>query len=157
MPGKINPVIIESLLQLAAQVMGNDLAVALGGQAGILELNVMLPVICHNLLQSIELLRNGIANFTERCLKGLVANEARCRELVEESQALCTALAPEIGYDRAEKLARAAYESGKPVREVALSAGLLPREQLEDLLDVERMTRSGIPGRSKTKTKGEEG
>ena len=158
MPGKINPVIIESLLQVAVQVMGNDLAVALGGQAGILELNLMLPVICHNLLESIELLRNGIANFTERCLRGLVANEVRCRELVEESLALCTALAPEIGYDRAAKLARAAYESGKPVREVALSAGVLPREQLENLLNAEAMTRPGIPGRpKKTETKGKEG
>jgi fumarate hydratase class II len=157
MPGKVNPVIIESLLQVAVQVMGNDLAVALGGQAGILELNVMLPVICRNLLESIELLKNGIANFTERCLKGLAANKARCRELVEESLALCTALAPEIGYDRAAKLARAAYESGKTVREVAFSAGLLPREKLESLLNVEEMTRPGVPGRAKTKTKGEEG
>jgi fumarate hydratase class II len=157
MPGKVNPVIIESLLQVAVQVVGNDLAVALGGQAGILELNVMLPVICRNLLESIELLKNGIANFTERCLKGLAANKARCRELVEESLALCTALAPEIGYDRAAKLARAAYESGKPVREVVLSAGLLPREKLESLLNVEEMTRPGVPGRAKPKTKGEDG
>jgi fumarate hydratase class II len=157
MPGKVNPVIIESLLQVAVQVVGNDLAVTLGGQGGILELNVMLPVICRNLLESIELLRNGIGNFTERCLKGLAANEARCRELVEESLALCTALAPEIGYDRAAKLARTAYETGKPVREVARSAGLLPREQLEDLLNAEEMTRPGIPGRAKRKTKSEEG
>jgi fumarate hydratase class II len=157
MPGKVNPVIIESLLQVAVQVMGNDLAVALGGQGGILELNLMLPLICHNLLESIELLRNGIVNLTERCLKGLVANEARCRELVEGSLALCTALAPEIGYDRAAQLARAAYESGKPVREVALSAGILTEEQLDNLLNAEGMTRPGIPGQSKGKPEGGEG
>jgi fumarate hydratase class II len=147
MPGKVNPVIIESLLQVAVQVTANDLAVALGGQAGILELNVMLPVMGHNLLQSIEILRSGIANFAERCLKGLAADEARCLALVEESLALCTALAPEIGYDQAAKLARAAYESGKTVRDVAMAMGVLPREQLERLLDAEGMTRPGIPGK----------
>jgi fumarate hydratase class II len=147
MPGKVNPVIIEALLQVAVQVMANDLAVAVGGQAGILELNLMLPVMGHNLLQSIEILRSGITNFTERCLKGLAANEARCLDLVEKSLALCTALAPEIGYDQAAKLARAAYESGKTVRDVAMAMGVLPREQLERLLNAEGMTRPGIPGK----------
>jgi fumarate hydratase class II len=156
MPGKVNPVIIESLLQVAVQVMANDLAVVLGGQAGILELNVMLPVMGHSLLQSIAILRSGITNFTERCLKGLDANEARCLDLVEGSLALCTALVPEIGYDQAAKLARAAYESGKTVRDVALAMGILPREQIERLLNVAEMTRPGIPGRKQTKRKTEE-
>jgi fumarate hydratase class II len=151
MPGKVNPVIVESLLQVAVQVTANDLAVALGGQAGSLELNVMLPVMGHNLLQSIEILRSGITSFTERCLKGVAANEARCLDLVEESLALCTALAPEIGYDQAAKLARAAYESGKTVRDVALAMGVLPPEQLDRLLNAEQMTRPGIPGKRKAK------
>ncbi len=153
MPGKVNPVIIESLLQVAVQVTANDLAVALAGQAGILELNLMLPVMGHSLLQSIEILTSGITNFTERCLKGLDANEARCLDLVEGSLALCTALVPEIGYDQAAKLAQAAYESGKTVRDVALAMGVLPREQIERLLNAEQMTRPGIPGKKQTKRK----
>lgn len=149
MPGKVNPVIIESLLQVAVQVMGNDWAVACGGQAGNLELNVMLPVMGYNLLQSVALLKNGLDNFLEKCLKGITANEERCRELVEKSLALCTALAPAIGYDRAAHLAHLAYESGKSVREVALEDGVLPPEELERVLNPEEMTRPGIPGSSK--------
>jgi fumarate hydratase class II len=148
MPGKVNPVIIESLLQVAVQVMANDWAVAIGGQAGNLELNVMLPVMAYNLLQSVELLRTGISNFTEKCLRGLGANEQRCRELVEKSLALCTPLAPEIGYDRAAHIAHLAYESGRTVREVALELEVLPKEKLLRMLNAEEMTRPGIPGRT---------
>ena len=147
MPGKVNPVIIESLLQVAVQVMANDLALALGGQAGNLELNVMLPVMAKNLLQSIELLKTGIGNFTDMCLKGLGADEQRCQELVERSLALCTPLAPEIGYDRAANLAHLAYESGRTVREVALELSILPEEKLLRILNAEQMTRPGFPGR----------
>ena len=149
MPGKVNPVILESLLQVCVQVMANDCAIALGGQAGNLELNVMLPVMGYNLLQSIELLGKGIANFTEKCLKGLKADEQRCTELVEQSLALCTPLATEIGYDEAAHLAHLAYESGKTVREVALEQGVLPEDTLKRLLDAEEMTRPGVPGNSK--------
>lgn len=146
MPGKVNPVIIESLLQVAVQVMANDWAVALGGQAGNLELNVMLPVMAANLLQSVKLLETSIRNFTEKCLRGLGANEERCRELVEQSLALCTPLAVEIGYDKAAELAHMAYESGKTVREVALELDILPKEKLLEILDAAEMTRPGIPG-----------
>ena len=146
MPGKVNPVIIESLLQVAVQVMANDWAVAIGGQAGNLELNVMMPVMAYNLLQSVELLKTGIGNFTEKCLQGLRANEERCRELVEESLALCTPLAPEIGYDRAAHIAHVAYESGRTVREVALKLKVLPEEKLLKILDAEEMTKPGVPG-----------
>jgi fumarate hydratase class II len=125
--------------------MANDWAVALGAQAGNLELNVMLPVMAFNLLQSIKLLINGIGNFTEKCLKGLEANEGRCQELVEQSLALCTPLAPEIGYDRAANLAHLAYESGRTVREVALELGVLPEEKLLRILDAKAMTRPGVP------------
>ena len=151
MPGKVNPVIIESLLQVTVQVMANDWAVALGGQAGNLELNVMLPVMAANLLQSVELLKTSISNFTEKCLRGLGANEERCRELVEQSLALCTPLAVEIGYDKAAELAHMAYESGKTVREVALELDVLPKEKLFEILDAAEMTRSGIPGRAEQK------
>ena len=146
MPGKVNPVIIESLLQVAVQVMANDWAVAIGGQAGNLELNVMMPVMAYNLLQSVELLRTGIGNFTEKCLRGLEANEQRCLELVEKSLALCTPLAPEIGYDSAAHIAHVAYESGRTVREVALESEVLPEEKLLKILDAEEMTRPGVPG-----------
>ncbi|MGD8370973.1 MAG: class II fumarate hydratase [Syntrophobacterales bacterium] len=149
MPGKVNPVIIESLLQVAVQVMANDLALTLGGQAGNMELNVMLPVMAKNLLQSIELLKTGIDNFTNKCLKGLAADEQRCEELVERSLALCTPLAPEIGYDRAANLAHLAYESGRTVREVALELSILPEEKLLRILNAEQMTRPGFPGRTK--------
>ena len=147
MPGKVNPVIIESLLQVAVQVMSNDWAVALGGQAGNLELNVMLPVMAHNLLQSVGLLKTSIENFTEKCLRGLEANEQRCRDLVEQSLALCTPLAVEIGYDKAARLAHMAYESGKTVREMALEQDILPEDRLARILDATEMTRPGIPGR----------
>ncbi|MCG6944014.1 MAG: class II fumarate hydratase [Deltaproteobacteria bacterium] len=146
MPGKVNPVIIESLLQVAVQVMANDWAVTIGGQAGNLELNVMMPVMAYNLLQSVELLRAVIGNFTHKCLQGLGANEQRCRELVEESLALCTPLAPEIGYDRAAHIAHLAYESGRTVREVALELEVLPEEKLLKILDAEEMTRPGVRG-----------
>ena len=146
MPGKVNPVIIESLLQVSVQVMANDWAVAMGGQAGNLELNVMLPVMAHNLLQSVELLKAGISNFTERCLKGLGANEQRCQELVEKSLALCTPLAPEIGYDKAAHIAHLAHESGRTVREVALELKILSEGKLQEILNVGEMTRPGIPG-----------
>jgi fumarate hydratase, class II len=148
MPGKVNPVIVESLLQVAVQVMANDWAVAMGGQAGILELNVMLPVMAYNLLQSVGLLKTSIENFTARCLKGLGVNEQRCQELVEQSLALCTPLAVEIGYDKAAQLAHMAYESGKTVREVAVELNILPKEKLAKILNAREMTRPGIPGRA---------
>ena len=151
MPGKVNPVIVESLLQVAVQVMANDWAVAMGGQAGNLELNVMLPVMAYNLLQSVGLLKTAIENFSEKCLKGLGANEQRCQELVEQSLALCTPLAVEIGYDKAAQLAHMAYESGKTVREVALELNILPKEKLAKILDAGEMTRAGIPGRGEKK------
>jgi fumarate hydratase class II len=147
MPGKVNPVIVESLLQVAVQVMANDWAVAMGGQAGNLELNLMLPVMAYNLLQAVGLLQTVIENFTEKCLKGLGANTERCQELVEQSLALCTPLAVEIGYDKAAQLAHRAYESGKTVRQVALELDILPKEKLAKILDAGAMTRPGIPGR----------
>jgi fumarate hydratase class II len=125
--------------------------VAMGGQAGNLELNVMLPVMAYNLLQSVELLKTSIANFTEKCLKGLGVNEQRCQELVEQSLALCTPLAVEIGYDKAAELAHMAYESGKTVREVAVELDILPKEKLVKILNAREMTRPGIPGRGDKK------
>jgi fumarate hydratase class II len=149
MPGKVNPVMAESLMQVCAQVIGNDATIALGGLSGNFELNVMMPVMTHNLLQSIELLARAGTQFTERCLKGLEANRARCESLVEESLAMCTALAPVIGYDKAADIAKTAYASNRTVREVALEQQVLPEAELQRLLDPRPMTEPGIPGKTR--------
>ncbi len=142
MPGKVNPVICESVLQVAAQVIGNDLSVTIGGQGSIFELNMMMPVMGHNLLQSIDLLATSAENLASRCIEGIEADEERCRELVEQSLAMCTSLAPEIGYDAAAALAKEAYRTGKTVREIGLLREVLPKERLDQLLDPAQMTKS---------------
>ena len=145
MPGKVNPVIAESVTMVCAQVIGNDVTVTIGGQAGNFELIVMLPVMAYNLLQSIELLATASDNFAAKCIEGIIANKERCQSLIEESLAMCTALAPEIGYEAAAKLAKDAYRSGKTVRELAKEQKVLPEKQLDELLDPWRMTEPGGP------------
>ncbi len=145
MPGKVNPVIAESVTMVCAQVIGNDVTVTVGGQAGNFELLVMLPVMAYNLLQSIELLATTSGNFAAKCIEGIKANDERCRSLIEESLAMCTALAPEIGYEAAAKLAKDAYKSGKTVREVAKEQKVLSEKRLNELLDPWRMTEPGGP------------
>ncbi len=139
MPGKINPVMAESLMQVSAQVIGNDATVALCGLSGNFELNVMMPVMAYNILQSVELLSNGITAFDENCLAGLQADEKRCGDLLEQSLALVTALVPEIGYDRAADLAKQAHKTGRTLRELALEDGVAA-EVLDKLLDPASMT-----------------
>ena len=131
------------------QVVGNDATITLGGLAGNFELNVMMPVMAHNLLQSIELLTNATEQFNERCLQGLAADRERCEGLIEESLAMCTALAPAIGYDRAAAIAKQAHETGRTVREVALAEQVLPEAELSQLLDPRPMTEAGIPGKTR--------
>jgi len=143
MPGKVNPVIAESVTMVAAQVMGNDVTIMVGGQAANFELIVMLPVMAHNLLQSIELLARASGNFALRCIEGITADEERCRNSIEQSLAMCTALAPEIGYEAAAKIAKEAHRTGKTVREVARSQQVLPEARLDALLDPWRMTEPG--------------
>lgn len=145
MPGKVNPVIAESVTMVCAQVIGNDVTVTVGGQAANFELIVMLPVMAYNLLQSIELLASASQNFAVRCVEGIQANEARCKSLIEESLAMCTALAPVIGYEAAAKLAKEAYRTGKTVRQVAREQQVLPEKRLSALLDPWRMTKPGGP------------
>jgi len=139
MPGKINPVLAESVTQVAAQVIGNDQAVTVGGQSGNFELNVMKPLIAHNVLESERLLANVSDAFTSKCLEGLEPDEERCEELVEKSLALVTNLATEIGYDRAAEVAKKAHRTGKTIREVAMEEDVLPSERLEELLDPAEM------------------
>jgi fumarate hydratase class II len=141
MPGKVNPVIAESAAMVAAQVMGNDATIAIAGQSGNFELNVMLPLIAYNLLQSVDLLSNAAANLTDQCVSGIEATE-RGPELVEQGLMLATALAPVIGYDRAAEISKAAYKSGRTIREIAREETDLPEEELDELLDARHMTGS---------------
>ena len=144
MPGKVNPVMAEALLQVCAQTIGNDAAITLGGLSGNFELNVMMPMMAHNLLQSIDLLTNSVTQFDQRCLHGLAANRERCEELVEQSLAMCTILAPVLGYDQAAALAKQAAESGQTIREVVCASGLLPEDEIDRLLDPQPMTEPGL-------------
>ena len=140
MPGKVNPVIPEAVCQVAAQVIGNDLTITIGGMLGNFELNVMMPVKGHNLLESIRLLTTSSRVFADRCISGLKADKKRCEEMIEKSLAMVTSLAPIIGYDSAAKIAKEAYETGKTVREVCLEKKVLPEERLRKVLDPWTMT-----------------
>ncbi len=143
MPGKVNPVIPEAVTMVAAQVIGNDATITIGGMSGNFELNVMKPVIAYNLLQSIELLANVCGVFTDRCIRGLEANRQRAQEMVEKSLAMVTSLAPRIGYDRAAEIAKEAYQTGRTVRELCLEKQVLPAEELEQVLDPWGQTEGG--------------
>ena len=125
----------EAVLMVSAQVIGNDISVTIGGQSGVFELNVMLPMIAHNLLQSIELLSAAAGVFAEKCVAGLTANRATCAAYIEKSLALVTCLVPKIGYDKAAEIAKQAYETGKTIREVVLEEKILPERELDDLLN----------------------
>jgi fumarate hydratase class II len=140
MPGKVNPVVCESVTQVAAQVIGNDAAIAVGGLSGHLELNAFLPLIVRNLLESIRLLANVSALFGEKCLDGLRSDAERATAWVERSLALVTALVPRLGYEAAAQIAQAAWRSGRSVREVCLERKVLPPEELAELLDPRTQT-----------------
>ena len=131
MPGKVNPTQAEALTMLSAQVLGNDTALAIGGASGHLELNVYKPLIIHGFLQSARLLADGCRSFEEHCARGIEANEARIRELLERSLMLVTALAPRIGYDRAAEIAKKAHHDGSTLREAALALGYVSAEDFD--------------------------
>lgn len=140
MPGKVNPVIPEVVNQVAYQVIGNDLTVTMGAEAGQLQLNVMEPVIAFNIFQSLKMLTQAINTLTVRCIRGITANRDRCRRLVEHSIGLVTALNPYIGYKNSTRIAKKALDTNRSVAELVLEEGLLSREQLEDILKPEMMT-----------------
>jgi len=140
MPGKVNPVMCEMLIQVAAQVQGNDLATALGGQGGQLELNAMIPVMTVNLLDSISLLASAIGLFSERCVEGLAADAERCAESLEKSPLAATALNPVIGYERAAKLAAEARARGVSVKTLAVERKLVSPQEAEKIFDFRRLT-----------------
>ncbi|MDQ6996580.1 MAG: class II fumarate hydratase [Mariprofundus sp.] len=139
MPGKVNPVIAESLAQVCAQVIGNDATITFGGASGLLDLNVMLPVMAHNLLESERLLTSACRMFADKCIVGLEANRERCAEQIEWSMSMATALAPVIGYDRASQIAKQAVSEGKTVRQICEDSNVLPSAELDKLLNPESM------------------
>ncbi|MDX2000047.1 MAG: class II fumarate hydratase [Thermoanaerobaculia bacterium] len=144
MPGKVNPVIPEMMLMVCAQVIGNDATITAGGLAGNFDLNVMMPVIAYNLLQSIEILANASSLLADRCVDGLEANRGRCSELVEWSLAMVTSLAPKIGYDEAAAVAKEAYGKGRTVRDVMREKALLSEAELAEALDPRAQTEGGL-------------
>ena len=149
MPGKVNPVICESVMQVVCQVIGNDAAIAVGGLGGIgslLELNVAMPMMAHNLIESINLLANASRMFNESCVRGLEVNEEIATGMVEKSLMMCTSLAPEIGYDTAAEVAKSAFKSGQTVREYVLKHKLIEPKKLDRLLDPMSMTKPGGAG-----------
>ena len=146
MPGKVNPSIPEMVNQVCFQVIGNDITVATAAEAGQLELNVMMPVIAHNLLFSMMILANATQVLAERCVEGIEADAAQCAYWLERSPALVTALAPKIGYAEAAKLAKEAVAKNVTVRQLVMEKGLLKGKELEEVLDLRAMTELGVPG-----------
>jgi fumarate hydratase class II len=145
MPGKVNPVIAESLLMVCAQVMGNHTTVTIAGQSGAFEINVMMPVTAYNVLQSIDLLASVTNNFVEQCVDGIKAT-TRGPDMVEQGLAICTGLAPVIGYDAAAAIAKEAARTGKTVREIAREKTSLSEAELDEHLDPAKMTEPGLGG-----------
>jgi fumarate hydratase class II len=144
MPGKVNPVVPEAVQQVCAQVFGNDAAVAFAGAHGAFELNVMLPVLARNLLESIRLLASASRLLADRCVAGIVADVQRCRNYALSSPALATALNPAIGYEAAASVVKEALATGQTLRDVVLARGLLTPAEVDEVLDVDAMARGGL-------------
>ena len=145
MPGKVNPVMSEAMMMVAARVMGNHTTVTIAGQRGNFELNVMMPVMAHALLESVTLLANMATTFADRCVAGIEANEERTRELLEKNPSIATALNPYIGYDKAAEVAKEAARDGLSVREVVEKRELMAPEKVDEALNVRKMTEPGLP------------
>jgi fumarate hydratase class II len=146
MPGKVNPVIPEAVAMVAAQVIGHDATITIAGQSGNFQLNVMLPLIAYDLLESIRLLANVTRLLADRAIAGFEVNRAQLAQALARNPILVTALNPVIGYDKGAAIAKQAYAEGKPIREIAARETSLPREQLDRLLDPHELTRGGIKG-----------
>jgi fumarate hydratase class II len=144
MPGKVNPVIEESMTMVCAQVIGNDATITIGGQAGNFELNVMLPVVAHNLLESISILANAARNLADRSVSQLTARKEEIADMVGRNPILVTALNPIIGYDLAAKIAKKAFAESRPLKEVAKEMTDLSDEELDQALDPIKMTKGGF-------------
>lgn len=147
MPGKVNPVIPEVVNQVAYQVIGNDMAISLAVENGQFELNVMEPVMAYNLFNSLTILTNAVTTWNHKCVKGIIANEERCRQLMDNSIGIVTALLPHIGYEQSSAIAKEALLTGTSVKELVITKGLVSAEQLKIILSPEEMTRPGIAGK----------
>ena len=143
MPGKVNPVIAEAVNMVAAHVIGNDAAVAVAAMNGNLDLNVMMPVIGYNLLESVEVLGNACAVFADKCVRGITANVEQCRRYAEKTASLVTAIAPVVGYDQAAKIFKKALAEDKPIAQAILDEGLIPAERVAEILDLLKLTQGG--------------
>ncbi len=152
MPGKVNPSMAEMLNQVCFQVLGHDTTVSYAAQAGQLELNVMMPVIIHNLLWPLTIVKNAVDTFTTRCVNGIVANRERCEDYAFKSASLVTALAPYIGYEASAAIAKEQVESGRDIRDIVRERNLLPESDLEEILKPRAMTEPGIAGQGRTRT-----
>ena len=146
MPGKINPSIPEMVNQVCFQVVGCDTTVSMAAEHGQLELNVMMPVIAHNILLSMRIMVNAATSLDERCVRGIEANEAMCQYWVERSAALATALAPQIGYAAAAELSKRSVKEGILIRDLVKREGILPAAEVDEVLDLRKMTEIGVPG-----------
>ena len=144
MPGKVNPVLAESLTQVCAQVIGNDVTVTIAGQSGNFELNVMMPVMAHNILESVELLSSSCKIFATDCIAGIKADSKKCEGFIEESLAMCTSLVPIIGYDEAAAIAKKAYVEGKTVRDIVYEDKILEREEADRILNPKKMVKPSL-------------
>jgi aspartate ammonia-lyase len=149
MPGKVNPSIPEMVNQVCFQVIGCDATVCAAAEAGQLELNVMMPVIAWNAIHASSILRNAMDTLRERCVDGITADEARCRELMDRSTAVATALSPYIGYAKTADVAKESVKTGKPIRDIVLEQKLLDPKQLDEILSAEAMTQPGVVGEKK--------
>jgi aspartate ammonia-lyase len=146
MPGKVNPSIAEMVNQVCYQVIGLDTTVAMAAKAGELELNVMMPVITHNIVFALMILARAVQTFDERCVRGIEADAAQCARWLERSPALVTALAPKLGYAEAAKLAKEAIATGLTVKQLVIQKKLLVGKELDEVLDLRAMTELGVPG-----------
>jgi fumarate hydratase class II len=144
MPGKVNPVIPEAVTQVATQVIGNDAAVAFAGSQGAFELNVFLPVMARNLLESIRLLANVSTVLRDKCIDGIKANEERCKAYAESSPSIGTSLNPYIGYEKAAEVIKESTKTGRSIRELVLERGWMSDAELDKALDVLAQTKGGI-------------
>jgi aspartate ammonia-lyase len=147
MPGKINPVIPEVMNQVAFNIIGNDVTITMAAEAGQLELNAFEPVIFFNLFESIETLTNGVNTFVNNCISGITANKNRCRELVDNSVGIVTAICPHIGYKKSAKIAKTAIKTGQSVKKIILQEGILNESQFNIIMNPVSMTRPGISGK----------
>ncbi len=147
MPGKVNPVIPEVVNQVAYQVLGNDQVISMAAEAGQLELNVMQPVLVYNLFQSIEMMQNALTTFIDNCVVDISANRERCREMLERSVGIITAINPHVGYETAARVVKKALAEDRSVKEIILAEGILSEEELDKILNPYEMTEPGVAGK----------